>query len=77
MIPMDAEDRRWQAEADARTIAEAAAIREDPHKYAAAQEAASRLAEESEAKNKAMKKLGEGDWPLNYRETLKVAGKVD
>ena len=64
---MTEEDKRWQAESDARTIAEAAGIREDQHRYAAAQAAAKRMAEEEEAKNKALKELGEGDWPLNYK----------
>ena len=72
MLSMTEEDKKWQAESDARQIAEAAVIREDPHRYAAAQEAAKRMAEEEEAKQKALKKLGEGEWPLNYKESLNV-----
>jgi len=72
MLSMAEEDKKWQAESDARQIAEAAVIREDPHRYAAAQEAAKRMAEEEEAKQKALKKLGEGEWPLNYKESLNV-----
>jgi len=72
MLSMAEEDKKWQAESDARQIAEAAVIREDPHRYAAAQEAAKRMAEEEEARQKALKKLGEGEWPLNYKESLNV-----
>ena len=83
MLSMTEEDKKWQAESDARQIAEAAVIREDPHRYAAAQEAAKRMyaaaqeaakrmAEEEEARQKALKKLGEGEWPLNYKESLNV-----
>ena len=68
-VPMSDEDKKWQAESDARNIAESAAIKADQHRYAAAQEAAKRMAEEEEAKAKALKELGEGDWPLDYKGT--------
>ena len=47
----------WQAECDARTIAQAAAIQADEKRHKAASKAAKRLRDEELAQGKAMDKL--------------------
>jgi len=68
---LSADEKKWKAESDARTIVEAAAIQADPERLKAAQEAAKRMAEEEAAKNKAMQELGSGGWPLDYSKDVK------
>ena len=48
--PISAEDKRWRAEADAHTLAEAEAIKRDPARLKAAQKAAKTMAKEAEDK---------------------------
>ena len=58
--PMTAEDKRWQAQDDARTLASANVIREDPDRMSAAQTMAKEMAEEDREKAKAMGKVARG-----------------
>jgi hypothetical protein len=51
---MSAEDKRWEAESDARTMAEATAIRSDPKRFAAAASAAREMGEKKMVEAKAM-----------------------
>ena len=67
---MSVDDQRWQAESDARTLAEAAAIRADESRAAAAEQAAQRLAagekkraEAAAVEAAAMAKLAGGRYP--------------
>lgn len=50
----------WQAESDARTIAEAETIKSDEKRFAAAQVAAKRMLEEKQEEQAALKRLA--DW---------------
>lgn len=58
--PIDAEEKRWQAESDARTLAEANVIREDPERMKAAQGAAKKMAEDEREQANAMSKVARG-----------------
>lgn len=55
--PVTAEDRKWRAESDARTLADAQRIKEDLPRLESAQEAAKRMADEEAEKAKAMRKI--------------------
>lgn len=55
MIRLTEEERRWAAESDARALAEANVIRNDPARLQAAQEAAKAMAEEDTKKAAAMR----------------------
>lgn len=64
-ISMVKEEKKWKREGDARTLAEAAAIKADPKRYAEAKKGASEMAPEMEKESKAtlararaMKRLG-------------------
>lgn len=48
------EDRNWEAEQDARTLAEAKLIKVDPGRLGSAEQAATKLAEEKKDEAKAM-----------------------
>ena len=52
--PVTAEDKRWRAESDARTLAEATVIQKDAQRMKAATEAAARMAEEQRKEAAAM-----------------------
>ncbi len=56
-IPLSANEKRWQAESDAHTLAEAERIKEDKSRLDAAAEAAKRMAEEETERAKAMRKV--------------------
>jgi hypothetical protein len=51
---MSAQDKRWEAESDARTIAEASAIKADPKRLAAAAAAAREMGEKKMVEAKAI-----------------------
>ena len=53
-------DEKYQAEWDAQSLADAEKIKSDPKRYANAQHAAVRLAEEEREKAKAMSKVAGG-----------------
>lgn len=57
-IPMSVQDKKWRAESDARTLAEAEAIRTDRARMRAAATEAKRVANAKMAEAKAMKKIG-------------------
>lgn len=56
-ITLSAEEKRWRAEDDARTLAEAERIKEDKARMDAAQAAAKKMAEEEEERIRAMRKI--------------------
>lgn len=49
-IAMDKKEREWQAESDARTLSEAAAIHADPSRARTARQAAQRMVKEQESR---------------------------
>ncbi len=51
---ISADDKKWKAESDARTLAEAEIIKKDENRVTAAQEAAKRLAEEAKKEAESM-----------------------
>ena len=57
--PMDADERRWRAESDARSLAEAEEINKDPERIKAATEAAKVMAEEKQAEAHAMQNVAD------------------
>lgn len=62
---MSAEDKKWQAECDARTLADAEAIKADPERYKAAAEAAEEMKKEAMDKAMALEKISRG---IQYKE---------
>lgn len=58
--PVTAEEKRWQAEEDAHTLARANVIREDPDRLKAAQGAAKKMAEDEREQANAMSKVAKG-----------------
>lgn len=61
---VSAEEKKWQAESDARTLAEAEVIKGDPDRLKAAQESAKGMAEEKSDEAAAMKKIA----GMEYKE---------
>ncbi len=57
---ISADDKKWRAESDARTLADAEAIKADKARFSAAQAAAKRMLEEQETKAMAMHKVAHG-----------------
>jgi hypothetical protein len=57
MVVLSPDERKWQAENDARTLAEAEQIKEDKTRLEAAQSAAKRMLEEEEERTRAMRKV--------------------
>ena len=55
------EEKKWEAESDARTIAEAEAIKGDPERIKAAQKAAKEMSEERQREADALRSLSKGD----------------
>lgn len=55
--PVTADEKRWQAESDARTLSEAEIISDDENRMAAAKVAADRLAEEERKNAEALEKV--------------------
>ena len=51
---MEAEEKQWQAENDARTLAEADVINNDPERLEAAQKAAKKMLDEQKRQTEAM-----------------------
>ncbi len=60
-IAMTADDKRWEAESDARTLSEAKIINDDEKRLSAATTAADRLAEEKREQAEAMEKVAKTD----------------
>lgn len=58
-IPTSVDDKRWQAESDARTLSEATIIRDDEERLDAAKIAADRLAEEERERAEALEKVND------------------
>lgn len=56
---LSADDKKWRAESDARTLAEAETITKDEARLKEAQSAAKRLAEESETEAESMATVAE------------------
>jgi len=55
------EEKKWEAESDARTIAEAEAIKGDPERIKAAQKAAKEMSEERQREADALRSLSKGN----------------
>lgn len=53
------DEKKWRAESDARTLAEAEVIKADPKRMQAASESAKRLADEEKTREDAMKKVAD------------------
>ena len=68
--PRNAEERKWMAESDARTLAEADVIKKDPERLKAASERAAVMAEEQQKAAKAISKVAK----LSYKNTKKESG---
>ena len=60
MAVMTAEDKKWQAEQDARTLAEAEVIKGDEGRLMAAKGAAKEMADEKKEEAQAMSKIAGG-----------------
>lgn len=58
---MSAEDKKWQAENDARTLAEAEVIKNDSSRLKAAQNAAKGMAKEKQDEASAMSNVAQAD----------------
>ncbi len=56
---MDAQDRKWQAESDANTLAEAGIIRTDRGRMAGAKKAAKRMAAEQKKRADNLASIGD------------------
>ena len=54
---MEAEEKKWQAENDARTLAEADVINNDPERLEAAQKAAKKMLDEQKRQAEAMERV--------------------
>jgi hypothetical protein len=61
-------DKEWQAECDARTLAEAEVIKSDSERMNRAQGAAAKMAKEEEKEKDAMKKVAAGGMVYNMPE---------
>jgi hypothetical protein len=61
--PMSVEDQKWQAESDARTLAEAKIVNDDPSRLAAATAMAEKLALERAKEAKAMNDIAKQFYP--------------
>lgn len=59
-VRLNAEEKRWRAQEDARTLAEAENIKLDDKRMSAAKDAAKRIAEEEMDRAKAMNKVASG-----------------
>ncbi len=59
-MAMTADDKKWEAENDARTVAEAAVITADPARLAAAKKVGKPMAKDKEEEVKALKGLVDG-----------------
>ena len=59
------QQEKWEAECDARTLADAEVIRNDEKRLGKAQEAAKRLAKEERERADAMEKAGKGMIPYD------------
>jgi len=62
---MIAQDLKWQAESDARSLSESELISKDPKRLKAAKKAAKEMADKQAEEAKAMKKIA--DWPVKYK----------
>ena len=66
--PLSAEDKKYKAESDARSLAEAEEIKGDKARFDAAQEAAKYLAEEKKEEANAMDSVAETLFPDMKKE---------
>lgn len=57
MIAQTASDKKWQAENDARTLAEAETIKQDPNRLKPAQDAAQKMVDQKRDEANAMAKV--------------------
>lgn len=57
VLKLTAQDKRWRAEDDARTLATANVIQDDPTRLTAAKRAAIRIAKEEKERANAMRKV--------------------
>ena len=64
---MEAEEKKWQAENDARTLAEADVINNDPERLEAAQKAAKKMLDEQKRQTEAMEHVVD-DVTFDYRK---------
>jgi hypothetical protein len=64
---MEAEEKKWQAENDARTLAEADVINNDPERLEAAQKAAKKMLDEQKRQAEAMEHVVE-EVTFDYRK---------
>jgi len=71
-----AENRRWQEESDARTLAEAATIKADAKRMAGAENAAKRILVEKEAEMKGLKAIA-GKKAVESKPVLQQKAKRD
>ena len=53
-VSLSADEKKWKAESDARSLAEAEVIKKDKNRFTAAQEAAKELAKESKKEAESM-----------------------
>jgi len=60
MSAMTADDKKWEAESDARTIVEAAVITGDPARLAAAKKVSKKMSKDKAEEAKALKGLVDG-----------------
>jgi len=67
---MTAEDKKWRAESDARTLADAEAVKDDKERLEAAQEAAKAMVDEKNAEAAGMAKVASGvfSYPSHKKE---------
>lgn len=72
---MTMDERRWRAEDDARTLAEAERIKEDAARMTAAKEAAKRMADEEMERTKAMRKVAGQKTPSQGSQPREGMGK--
>lgn len=68
---MSADEKKWQAESDARTLSEAEAIKLDEKRMDAAQKAAQRLQEEKQAEADGMRRVAKGQLAYNSKDMQK------
>lgn len=73
-MEMSVEDKKWQAQSDARTLAEAEVIKGDPERLKAAQEAAVKLAEESREEAEGMSMVAKGMQYSTMPSSMKRGG---
>jgi hypothetical protein len=74
MVRVNDEEKRWRAESDARTLAEAEAIKQDTSRKKAAARAAKAMVEKEEIEARALKKIARMD-NVKKKRTIKRKSK--